>query len=60
LQAHAREGSATVKYKARSEPQVFDKDESSALHLVDDWRETCSEQIESAERWKRGPDRETP
>ncbi len=60
LQAHAREGSATVKYKARSEPQVFDKDESSAWHLVDDWRETCAEQIESAERWKRGPDRETP
>ncbi|HID30520.1 MAG TPA: restriction endonuclease, partial [Desulfobacterales bacterium] len=58
LQAHTREHSDTVQYKARSAPLVFDKNAQSLWSLVDNWKEECQEQIELAGKWKTGPKQE--
>ncbi len=60
LQSHTIENSATVQYKSRSAPQVFDKAADSTWGLVGSWREECADQVALAESWKKGPANEAP
>ena len=59
LQLHTHEDSTTVRVANRSAPQVFNKLENGVWVLAGNWREECSDQVELAQRWQRGPNQET-
>ena len=59
LQLHAREESATVQYKNRSAPNVFDKDSNSFWFLAGEWEEECADQVELARSLRKGPQKES-
>ena len=59
LQAHASETSATVQYKNKSAPFVFDKTSDSVWSLVGDWQEECPEQVSFGKTLKTGPQEES-
>jgi 5-methylcytosine-specific restriction enzyme B len=52
LQTHTVESSTTVKYAKRQAPLIFDKSTTSVWSLVEDWRDTCEDQIVLADTLK--------
>jgi DNA polymerase III delta prime subunit len=59
LQAHTREASATVQYKNKNAPFVFDKSSDSVWSFVGDWQEECPEQVLLGKTLKTGPQEES-
>lgn len=53
LQSHTIQSSTTVKYAARVEPLVFEKDEAAGWSLVSDWEQLAPELAEAVSRLTR-------
>lgn len=58
LQRHAHEYSGTVQYKTRTPPLVFNKSEVGDWTLLSAREPEYKEQIELAQRWKKGPEQQ--
>lgn len=54
LQAHAIEESATVKYKRRLTPAIFDKASDSVWQFAGDWPDACVDLIALVDKLKGG------
>ncbi|MBX3693438.1 AAA family ATPase [Dokdonella sp.] len=54
LQSHTVEESKTVKYKRRTAPAIFDKQNDSIWHLEGDWQDACADLISLVDQLKAG------
>ncbi len=56
LQAHTIDDSKTVRYTQKQSPQIFDKNEDSTWHFIDEWKDIAPEIAETIDEIKNSKD----